>query len=90
MVKVEYLLPQTIIDVLPVNQPPIANDTTLSVNGPNKQINVTLFGTDPEGSALIFSIVSIPSSGGTLSSVRLINGTSSCGDICTKSKLHWN
>lgn len=57
-----------------VNQPPVANAQTVTTSGTSPLV-ITLTGSDPEGSALTFSIVSGPTAG-TLSAITTVSPTS--------------
>ena len=51
-----------ILTVLPTNQPPLANSQTLSV-AENTTLKIILTGSDPEGSSLIYTLLSQPTHG---------------------------
>ncbi|HMQ01275.1 MAG TPA: Ig-like domain-containing protein, partial [Cyclobacteriaceae bacterium] len=50
------------IDVIPINNPPIADDQSVETDE-DIQVDITLTGTDPDGDALSFIIVAQPSHG---------------------------
>jgi hypothetical protein len=68
---------QVNITILPINDPPVVNDQSLSVNE-DTAMAVTLAGSDPDGDALTYSIVSQPSHGilsGTPPSLTYVGNT---------------
>ncbi len=74
--------PQTFtITVIPPNQPPVANDTSVTTDE-DTPVSITLTGTDIDGDALTFSIVS-GSAHGTLGAITNVLCDSGTPQTCT-------